>query len=103
MRAHWIVPLAMVFLLAGMALAHDPYTGLVNPKTRAICCNGHDCKPVAHSEIGESGAYYTYSAMRFPKDQSQPSFDERYHVCVAGGHAFQPRQIRCLLRPVPGS
>lgn len=101
-------------LLAGAGLgqctprawAHDGYEHLRNPVTGASCCDDRDCKPVDVREIGESGSDYTWRGSYFPKRQSQPSPDDRWHVCsytswqLNGGSS---QVIRCMLRPTPGA
>lgn len=104
----------LITILAGGTLgqcvpqvrAHDVYTGIRNPVTGQSCCDERDCKPVEAREIGEDGDSYTWRGSRFPKRQSQPSPDERYHVCsyrewFLNGQAGE--KIRCLLRPSPGA
>lgn len=88
------------------ARAHDIYTGIRNPQTGEICCDERDCKVVDAREIGEDGDSYTWRGATFPKRQSQPSPDDRYHVCsfrVWHLNGQGGERIRCLLRPVPGA
>ena len=93
-------------LAASPALAHDPYSGIRNPRGD-VCCNNGDCRPVDPAEIGESGEYYTWRGGTFPKALSQPSPipGDKYHVCAYPIHHLGGKtewRIRCILRPEAG-
>src|SRR5258708_18915133 len=46
-----LVGACIVSLCTSSALAHDWYTGLIDPVTGSSCCGGQDCHPVPRENI----------------------------------------------------
>jgi hypothetical protein len=107
-----IVFFGLVIFFAGLAQAHDWYTGTRNPVTHIGCCGVQDCKPVSIEtgeivELENEFVVYKYGReFHFPKKEAMPSQDGQYHACMWGGPLTDgqpdPRLLkpRCLFYPL---
>jgi hypothetical protein len=91
-----------VSLCTSSAVAHDWYTGLVDPITGNSCCGGQDCRPVPREDVrlGQDGdlelfldGAWRHADPRTILKISSP--DSRVHACWF--HLFQ--ELRCVILP----
>jgi hypothetical protein len=85
------------------AFGHGAYTTLRNPVTKAPCCNGEDCAPIAPERVrvavgGFNVVHESGKITFYPHEQTLQSWDGEYHAC------FYPNAetLRCLVTPTPG-
>jgi hypothetical protein len=100
--AKLLVGACIVSLCTSSALAHDWYTGLVDPVTGSSCCGGQDCHPVPRENIrfaanGDmelflDGGWRHVDPQKILKISSP---DSRVHACWF--HLFQ--ELRCVVIP----
>ena len=93
---------AIVSLCALPALAHDWYTGLVDPVTGYSCCGGQDCRPVPREgirfaengdmELFLDGAWRHVDPQKILKISSP---DSRVHACWVAS----AQHLRCVFLP----
>lgn len=84
-------------LLAAPAAAHEPYTHLKHPRTGLLCCNGHDCAPIAAERVEQVPGGFLVDRRHFvPGSEVIPAPDGEYHACFWPG----PNDLRCLLVPL---
>lgn len=89
--------LLILLALAGPAAAHEPYTNLTHPKTGLLCCNGHDCAPIAADRVEQVKGGFLVDGKHFvPGDEVIPSWDAEHHACFFPG----PDNLRCLAVPL---
>ena len=86
---------AIAFSLPSVGYTHEWYTGKVNPVTKISCCNGVDCKRIAHSNYWREGndwivEWFDGKEYRISNSEVQFSDDGKPAACVYGG------KLRCL-------
>ena len=83
------------------AMAHEPYTGTIDPVTTGSCCGGTDCAILSITKTmltpAENGYRLVLSAAEaakinpyrttpidtvIPWERVQPSWDGQFHLCV---------------------
>ena len=84
--------MALVFMLAGNAHAHDWYTDKENPVTHRSCCGGDDCRRIESKLVmRRPNGDYVVNGRRLwqiPRNQVQSSPDGNYHMCETLLHEF---------------
>lgn len=80
--------LALMWLAARPAAAHDAVSGWVYPLE---CCSNYDCREVEDAAIGEGPAGYVIKATGevIPMTDAKVKFspDGKFHWCSRGGRA----------------
>lgn len=84
-------------MMCGAAVAHEPYTHLKHPRTGLLCCNGHDCAPIAAERVEQVKGGFLVDRKHFvPGAEVIPSWDGDHHACFWPG----PNDLRCLAVPL---
>jgi hypothetical protein len=93
---------AVVALAAALvpqsASAHDVYTGMHDPFTGNICCNGQDCYALESESVRRVDKGWEFKdrdgiLRSVLSRQAQPSPDGRFHYCYWG------QAVRCFMIP----
>jgi len=105
-----IIALSVVlalFLSTPGAFAHDHWISrqqYADPESRALCCNEHDCFPLADEDVRASAKGFVVSGQFFvARQRILPSSDSQYWACFNSegtGPHDRKRDVRCFFAPM---